>query len=101
MFRAFSGPERKDFLPLLFLFVGFKRGENYLRVLCIRPMHRLAVVAKCLLSESLRIPGNSGSLRPGVTIGMEGDSVDPGFPAYSLEMGRAMPFFQLGESGKQ
>src|SRR6266436_1883368 len=47
---GFSSRERKDVLSLPFLFVGFKRWENYLRVLCIRPMRGLAVVAKCLLS---------------------------------------------------
>lgn len=101
VFQAFSSGEREDVLRARFLLEGFKGGEDYLSVPCIRPMHGLAVVAKSHLSESLRISGDFGALRPRVTIGMQGNSVHSGFPAGPLEMGRAVPFFQLREGGKQ
>jgi hypothetical protein len=89
--RAFSSRERNDVLLACFLFVGFKRWEDYLRVPRIRPMHGLAVVAKSFLGEALRVTSDFGALRPRVAIRMQSDSFNSGFPASPLEMGQAMP----------
>jgi len=39
-------------------------------------MDRATVVAKCLLSESLRVSASLRALRPGVPVGMQADAND-------------------------
>src|SRR5580693_5105539 len=54
-----------------FLFIILKWWQGHLGFLRIRPMDRLAIVPQRFLGKPLRIAGNFGTLRPGVTVGMK------------------------------
>ncbi len=72
--------------------VVFEGGESNLRAAGIGSVNGSAVVAKSFHGETFRVPRGLGLFRPGVSIGMEGDALDPHSKAPTTKLLRPVLF---------